>query len=172
MFWGDVHYKLPSTAQQDLQRNWAKAEKVGPATNVLFTLSGGHSSVWGNERVGITRSHGGLKLSQCLVGRPAIVAINPDAINVCPYLDGEDPTVQETRALYTNVVIHELTHVLTSSGSHCSSNCATCVWNAQINGNWTDGILQNSVTMPGGTLSVPWHSIDEIQAMRKQMGGY
>ena len=84
---------------------------------------------------------------------------------------------------YTNVLIHELTHVANDYDKikilfglierHCSDNVSTCIWRSEINSNFYDSQWHNRIkyTYKGERYEYPspWHSLDEINEMRESM---
>lgn len=91
---------------------------------------------------------------------------------------------------YTNTLIHELTHVANDNDSHCAQNIDTCIWRSTINGHFYGYDKRTGefyVKFPDKTTwwknpitykhegrlyhyRSPWHSLDEINAMRRSMG--
>jgi len=90
-------------------------------------------------------------------------------------------TESELKNGYTNVLIHELTHVANDYDKilfglierHCSDNVSTCIWRSEINSNFYDSQWHNRIkyTYKGERYEYPspWHSLDEINEMRKSM---
>jgi len=81
----------------------------------------------------------------------------------------------------TNAVIHELTHVATGHSPwwkpdyctppHHSPNTGHCVYDSEMQPffYYQNGI-RNIITKRGATWESPWHSLEDINAMRREMG--
>lgn len=70
---------------------------------------------------------------------------------------------------YTNVLLHELTHVMTGRGNdgHCTwSGHPPCVWSRQVTREWSQLLDTHSV----GSYMAPWHCSGETSDMQRVMG--
>jgi len=71
--------------------------------------------------------------------------------------------------LRSNAVLHELTHLLNDKGNHCKANSPTCVWRAAKN-SYFYGRMTNNYTIYGWSVSLSWHTLDEVNEMRQPLG--
>ena len=129
---------------------------------------------------GITRE-GGLSPEN-----PALSIIFTNIVDANLPVDEADPDAEIMRKIgYTNATIHELTHVANDNDSHCAQGIDTCIWRGNINSHFF-GYDRNSGTFYGNQTGwrnrisyrfegelyeywSPWHSLDEINAMRRSM---
>ena len=107
-------------------------------------------------------------------GRPAITIINPDAVEASL---GDDPGL-DTKMALTLVAIHELTHIANAKdydGSnpnhHSKLPGVNCVYDAVLEDYFAyPSGIRHRMMIEGKLRESPWHSLEEINAMRRNMG--
>ncbi|MFA4016930.1 MAG: hypothetical protein RUDDFDWM_002042 [Candidatus Fervidibacterota bacterium] len=161
----NVQYRHLSKVQIDWQYERARSQRVDVRRTVIFTItphaiiSGKQEEVENIARITPTPDH------KFPPDKPAVSAINESTI--ASYTHQIDP--EEELYLRSNVVLHELTHLLTDKGKHCRANSPTCVWRARVSSHFYSQI-KNQYTIFGKPVSLPWHTLDEVNEMRESLG--
>ncbi|MEZ8218770.1 FlgD Ig-like domain-containing protein [Candidatus Fervidibacteria bacterium JGI MDM2 SSWTFF-3-K9] len=151
--WTGIRYRRLSTNQIDWQHSMARTYHVDVRHIVIFTITS--QSIGKSQIDDIARIPDPPPRHRFPPDRPAVSAINENAIAQ----DQEADTVEKEKFLRSNIVLHELTHLLNDIGNHCRANSPTCVWRAEKNSHFYSK-MTNNYTIRGYLVSLPWHTLD------------
>jgi len=158
----EERFHLPTGEWQHWEENTAKRLRVGCSRNVIVK----YRDVTNNE--GFTTELGlvaqtkptSKPIRQSGPGSPCLIVLNRSAIGT---LSGA-----EEKNFLTNVILHELTHVLMDEKGE-GPNEPWCVWSCRADATrWKTGILNNRLS--GYQTWSPWAHREEIDRMRESMG--
>ena len=161
--WTGIRYRRLSTNQIDWQHSMARTYHVDVRHIVIFTITS--QSIGKSQIDDIARIPDPPPRHRFPPDRPAVSAINENAIAQ----DQEADTGEKENFLRSNIVLHELTHLLNDIGNHCRANSPTCVWRTEKNIHFYSR-MTNNYTIRGYLVSLPWHTLDEVNEMRQSLG--